>query len=169
VPPPAPHSLEFWIGGYSAVGDDHHELWKITIADGACGPPERLCGSGGAGVFWGAQSEPIQRLLIGFDNSLVEALHAAGVEEQEIPVFLGMVKARSERQLCHAAMPIMDAINLADFLVDLTKCFYRFRPGADIVGGDTDVAVVTRHERFKWIKRKHYYPQDLNRLETDHA
>jgi hypothetical protein len=26
-----------------------------------------------------------------------------------------------------------------------------------VVGGDTDVAVVTRHERFKWVKRKHLY------------
>ena len=66
-------------------------------------------------------------------------------------------------------MPIQDAINLADFLVDVTKRYFAFHPGADIVGGSTDIATVTRHEGFKWIKRKHYYPADLNPRETDHA
>ena len=67
-------------------------------------------------------------------------------------------------------MPVQDAIELAElFLTETTKSFYRFLPGADIVGGDTDIAVVTRHEGFKWIKRKHYYPAELNPLETDHA
>jgi len=71
--------------------------------------------------------------------------------------------------LVHAAMPVVDAINLADFLVDLTKRYFRFLPGADIVGGATDIATVTKHEGFKWIRRKHYYPPELNPQETDHV
>ncbi|PPD15135.1 MAG: hypothetical protein CTY25_07615 [Methylobacterium sp.] len=66
-------------------------------------------------------------------------------------------------------MPIQDAIELADFLVDVTKRYFRFKPGADTVGGDTDIAVVTRYERFKWIKRKHFYPAELNPRETGHG
>ena len=66
-------------------------------------------------------------------------------------------------------MPVQDAIELASFLTEMSKSYFRFLPGADIVGGDTDIAVVTRHEGFKWIKRKHFYPSDLNPLETDHA
>ncbi len=42
-------------------------------------------------------------------------------------------------------------------------------PGADIVGGETDIATVTKHEGFKWIRRKHYYPPELNLMETDHV
>ena len=78
-----------------------------------------------------------------------------------------MVRASSERYLYDPRMPIQDAIDLAQYLVDVAKGFSRFLPGADTVGGDTDVAVVTRHERFKWIKRKHFYPVNLN-TETDH-
>jgi hypothetical protein len=66
-------------------------------------------------------------------------------------------------------MPMRDAIELADFLVDTTKGFFRFLPGADVVGGDTDIAAVTKYEGFKWIRRKHFYPAALNPLETDHA
>ena len=65
-------------------------------------------------------------------------------------------------------MPTGDAIALADFLVGTTKQFVHFLRGADTVGGDTDLATITRHEGFKWIRRKHFYPRDLN-LETDHA
>jgi ABC-type branched-subunit amino acid transport system substrate-binding protein len=90
------------------------------------------------------------------------------MEAAEIPKLLGMVRASSVRQLSDARMPIQDAIDLTQFLVDTTKGYFRFLPGADIVGGDTDVAVVTRHERFKWIKRKHFYPAHLNPVETDH-
>jgi hypothetical protein len=79
------------------------------------------------------------------------------------------LQAKLTSQLCLPTMPVQDAIELAEYLVETTKGYYRFLPGADIVGGDTDIAVVTRHEGFKWIKRKHYYPAHLNPLETDHA
>ena len=66
-------------------------------------------------------------------------------------------------------MPVQDAIDLADFLADLTKRYVAFMPLADTVGGDTDIATFTKHEGFKWIRWKHYYSQHLNRRETDHA
>ena len=71
--------------------------------------------------------------------------------------------------LVHPAMPVQDAIDLADFLVDLTKRYLVFLPGANVVEGKTDIATVTRHDGFKWIKRKLYYPFHLNPMETDHA
>ena len=59
--------------------------------------------------------------------------------------------------------------SLLTFWQEPAKSYFRFLPGADIVGGETDIAVVTRHEGFKWVRRKHYYPSELNPLETDHA
>jgi hypothetical protein len=121
------HSLEFWVGGYS-TNSETHELRKITIINGNCDPPELLCGAGKSGIFPGGQIEPILRLVIGFDASLETALSAAGVAAKDVPPLLGMVKARSERFLCNESMPIQDAIDLADFLVDMTKRFFRFLP-----------------------------------------
>lgn len=168
-PLPAPHSLEFWVGGFSA-GSETHELWKIEIVNGTCEAPSRLCGGGQTGLCWGGQPAPIQRLLMGYDPILLaEALTVAGVSEDELPQLMSMIRSRTETHLHDAAMPIQDAIDLADFLVDLAKRYYRFLPGADTVGGDTDIAVVTRHEQFKWIKRKHFYSAALNPRETDHA
>ena len=167
APIPPPHALEFWIGGYSS-NCDMPELWKVSIVNSQCEPPMLLNAPGASSIHWGGQVEPIQRLLFGFDQTLEEALAQAGMEVAEIPKLLGMVRERSERQLTDARMPIQDAIDLAEYLADVTKGYFRFLPGADIVGGDTDIAVVTRHERFKWIKRKHFYPMHLNPRETDH-
>ena len=60
------------------------------------------------------------------------------------------------------AMPIMDAIGLAKFMVDTATNCARFRLGTDTVGGLTEIASVTRHEGFKWVQRKHYYGPELN-------
>jgi ABC-type branched-subunit amino acid transport system substrate-binding protein len=71
-------------------------------------------------------------------------------------------------QLIEPSMPTQDAIALTEFLAETVKGYVRFLPGPDTVGGSTDVAVVTKHEGFKWIRRKHYYPPSLN-VETDHV
>lgn len=82
---------------------------------------------------------------------------------------MDQLKATISTPLVHPTMPVADAIQLADFLVDVTKRYFAFLPGADIVGGETDIATVTKHEGFKWIRRKHYYPPELNLMETDHV
>ena len=59
-------------------------------------------------------------------------------------------------------MPIQDAIDLAEFLVELTIKWSRFTPGPPTVGGPIEIAAITRHEGFKWIRRKQYYSPELN-------
>ena len=59
-------------------------------------------------------------------------------------------------------MPIQDAIKFVETLVYVTIQMSKFVPGAQTVGGDIDIAVITKHEEFKWIKRKHYFNKKLN-------
>lgn len=59
-------------------------------------------------------------------------------------------------------MPIQDAIDLSEFLVNLTINYVRFNPGPGVVCGPTDIAAITKHEGFKWVKRKYYYSKQLN-------
>jgi hypothetical protein len=167
--PPAPHSLEFWIGGYGSDRSRGHEVWKIDIINGQCAAPSAMITGGATGLFVGGQTTPLNRLIGGFDNALYDVLIAGGMEAGNVNALVTHLRGNLEVQLLAPTMPVQDAIELADFLTGTCKNYYRFLPGADIVGGDTDIAVVTRHEGFKWIKRKHYYPADLNRLETDHA
>ena len=166
--PPNPHSFEFWVGG---IGSDglRGEAWKIQIENGTIRDLMLVADQQhDVRVFWGGQTSVINRLLFGFDETLPEALAATGTEQDAINAFVEGLKANSEVPLAHAAMPVQDAIAVADFLVETTKRLFAFKPGADVVGGDTDIATVTKHEGFKWIRRKHYYPHGLN-LETDHV
>lgn len=166
--PPAPHSLEFWIGGYGSDFDGEHEIWKIAIVNGACEPPTRELPDG-SGWLIGGQPNALMRLLLGYDQGLRQVLITNGMAEASVDAVIGVIQTNFAAPVVMPTMPIRDAIDLADFLVETTKRFVRFLPGADIVGGETDIAVVTKYEGFKWIRRKHFYPAALNPLETDHA
>jgi hypothetical protein len=169
---PAPageHGFEFWIGGYGSEWDGA-EIWKMVIRNGEIFPLELVVGKDSPDyVAWGGQPKPIHRLIIGFDEDLGPALEATGLAPEATQQVLDQVRQRLQTPLVSATMPVGDAIQLADFLVDLTKKYFAFLPGADLVGGATDIATVTKHEGFKWIRRKHYYHPELNPRETDHA
>lgn len=168
-PPAAPSTFEFWVGGYGANGA-RGEIWKLVIQDGNILPPQKVVkAEDDSKVSWGGQPQAINRLLIGFDANLKTALIESGLPENEADPLIEQMQQRTQTPLVHAAMPIQDAVNLADFLVDVTKRYFAFLPGADIVGGDTDMATVTKHEGFRWIRRKHYYPESLNPRETGHV
>lgn len=169
-PPPAnPHGFEFWIGGYGS-NCDNAELWKISIQNGEIEAPQLLADQHEDGqVFWGGQPKAIERLILGYDQDMGDVLVASGLPVDTVDPLLDHVQQRLMTPLVHSAMPAQDAITLADFLVEVTKRYFAFLPGADIVGGDTDIATVTKHEGFKWIRRKHYYPPELNPRETDHV
>lgn len=168
-PPPNGTGFEFWVGGYGSASDNA-ELWKIQLVGGVMLSPELIASHNEGGhVAWGGQPGPIGRLLLGFDNRLGDILVASGLDPAAVGPLMQQIQGELQTPLVHEAMPVVDAINLADFLVDLTKRYFRFLPGADIVGGATDMATVTKHEGFKWIKRKHYYPPHLNPQETDHV
>lgn len=164
-----PHGFEFWIGGYGSRCDNA-EIWKISLQDGDWLPLECVAGQDLDGhVSWGGQPQAINRLLLGYDPLIADVLVEAGLPDEVTRPLLAQIQARLATPLVHSAMPIQDAINLTEFLVDLTKRYFSFLPGADIVGGPTDIATVTKHEGFKWIRRKHHYDAALNPRETDHV
>lgn len=169
-PPPADSSVfSFWIGGYGA-DDMQGSIWNFSIANQSLvGPIEIATETDDDKVAWGGQGQAIQRLIFGFDDNLQSHLVAHGATQQDAQQILDGLRQGAQTPMVNPTMPVQDAINLADFLVDVSKQYSKFLPGPTTVGGSTDIATVTVHEGFKWIKRKHYYPLSLNRLETDHA
>jgi hypothetical protein len=59
-------------------------------------------------------------------------------------------------------MPKPELAKMAEALVNLTSIKRRVSRGMETVGGPIDVAVISQSEGFVWIKRKHYFPQELN-------
>lgn len=157
---PQKPDLGFIVSGYSS-GSALAEEYRVLIAQGECEGPTRLRAPDETGVTWNGNPEPITRLLFGFSNLTPAVLESVGLAEQ-VPAIMAALQAQQVAPLVQAAMPIEDAADLAEFLVDVTVRFVRFMPGADTVGGPVEVAAITKHEGFKWLKRKHYYSRDLN-------
>lgn len=166
--PDGPHSFELYVGGISS-GQRHGETWKISIANGDVLGPTQVVPRGETSIAWAGQPEAINRLVVGYGAGLQQVLERAGVTGPALEGLLNAIRAETTAHLVSPAMPVQDAIDLAVFLVATTIDFTKFLPGFNTVGGAIDVATVTRHEGFKWVRRKHYYSAQLNPLETDHV
>ena len=90
------------------------------------------------------------------------ALKDIGIPDDKMAESINKVRERTQIGLLTDAMPIQDAIDLAEFLVHTAIMLSRFSPGPATVGGPIEIAVITKHEGFKWIKRKHYFDQKCN-------
>lgn len=159
--PAGDHEFQFWIGGNGA-GETHGEIWRIRIVNGDAPDPEMLAAQGDFDILYDGQPEAINRIVNGYSQFLGQALVEIGLKPENLDTVLAHIETHTRAPLIAPAMPVQDAIALADFLVEVTKRYIRFLPGADTVGGDTDICVVTKHEGFKWVRRKHYYDRVLN-------
>lgn len=61
-----------------------------------------------------------------------------------------------------AMMPKQELIELAEALVSITAVEHKASSDEGTVGGPIDVAFITKHEGFVWIKRKHYFEASRN-------
>jgi hypothetical protein len=159
-------NLGFLLGGYSKPGD-LGESWSVEIQKGVPQPPRKLRPNHEVGLSWGGMTEVLQRMVVGFDPQLFQAL-AAVLQPPQNPAVLAsqlgpVLAAQLQRPLVFAPMPIQDVIDLARFFVHSAIMYSRFLPGPNIVGGPIEIAAITKHENFKWISRKHYYDQPLNK------
>lgn len=69
---------------------------------------------------------------------------------------------RKEFEGMIAMMPKMEIIELAEALISITAIERKATTDQGTVGGPIDVAFISKHEGFVWIKRKHYFDPHLN-------
>jgi hypothetical protein len=99
-------------------------------------------------------------------DSLADAIEVA--ERSFIDEFdqTGMGAIRDESQQAVEDMvefmPKQDLAEFAEALVNLSSLQRRVHSGFETVGGPIDVAVISKAEGLVWVKRKHYFPADLN-------
>lgn len=159
---PVKPDLGFIVAGYSS-GERMAEEYQIDIHGGVCEPPRLLRPKADSGLSWSGQPEAISRLILGFSPLLPTVLEQQlGAPADQLPGVVAVLQQQLVAPLVSPAMPFQDAIDLAEFLVDLTIKFSRFAPGPQTVGGPIEIAAISKHEGFKWIRRKHYFHRDLN-------
>ncbi len=161
-------TLGLLVAGYSS-GSGAGEAWLIEMTDPESRPvPVVSMPVDQGGWLAYAQTEALERLWNGIDRQ-TEALIANRVGQEVYgQVVADIVDGGRVRAPAVAAMPLADAIGLAEFMVNVTSGYTHFLLGPDTVGGPTEVASMSRHEGFRWINRKHYYDPRLNPRETNH-
>lgn len=158
APAPKFPVLGFVIAGFSA-SSYYAEVWTVeTDSTGHCHGPTLKFGPHAAGVseFWG-MPEALYRLVYGWSQETHDRLVASGLPPDVADQLL-----ISRTDLAHPGMPMQDAIDLVQYMADVTVGYVRFKVGAPSVAPPIDIAAITRHQGFKWVARKHFYEADLN-------
>jgi len=152
----------FLIAGY-APNSMNAEEYLVEIKSGKCDEPVLLRKEDDVGITWRGEGEALRRLLLGISSKTEHVLKETGkLDENTMAKVVDQLKPGIEDSLITPAMPLQDGIDLAEFLVKTTIMYSRYTAGAPTVGEPVEIAAITRHEGFKWIKRKHYYSQELN-------
>ena len=154
-------SLGFLVAGYSKKCE-HPEMFLINITKGEIEKPKELNANDPLAISWFGETIFLSRFLLCMDESLINILEENDLDEQKIGSIIQDCNERLQLPLGVPAMPIQDAIDLVKFLAEFSVNSSRFSPGPQTIGGAIDIAVITKHEGFKWIQRKHYYDNDLN-------
>jgi hypothetical protein len=164
---PSKPALGFIVAGYGS-GSEMAEEYEIDFAEGSgqCTDPRQLRPTTESGLTWSGEPEAITRLVMGYGTSLPDVLSQNfGLTIDQLQPAMDVIGGALQAPLVLPPMPIQDAIELAEFLVDATIKYTRFAIGGPTVGGPIEVAAITKHEGFKWVRRKHYYNDTLNPLE----
>jgi hypothetical protein len=159
-------NIGFLLGGYSKPGD-LGESWSVEVQKGVPQLPKKLRPDHEVGLSWGGQTEVLQRMIVGFSPQLFDVLAKVTQPQQNSAVLKSQLEkvlaANLQANLVFPPMPIQDVIDLARFFVHSAIMFSRFSMGANIVGGPIEIAAITKHENFKWVSRKHYWHQEVNK------
>jgi hypothetical protein len=154
--------LGFIVAGYSARAQLADEF-QIDIQDGKCNGPRLLRKREESGMTWAGEPEAVNRLVTGVGSAMPNILKQNfGVPEEEVNQALAIIHQTMQVPMILPAMPLQDAIDLADFMVDLTIKFARFRVGAPTVGGPIEIAAISKQEGFRWVQRKYYFSRKMN-------
>jgi hypothetical protein len=152
--------LGFVIAGYSS-NSSLAEEWKIDMNTDGCKGPYSVRNKDEVGINCNGEPEAIQRLYAGYSSYLPYILNEAKIDKNKIDEIIRSC-SKLMAPMITPAMPIQDAIDLTKFFIETTIKFSRFTPGPQTVGGPIEIAAITKHEKFKWIDRKHYFDYSIN-------
>lgn len=154
--------MGFMVAGYSA-GKRESEVWTFEIDGAGKSTVNEVFPVGLTGIEARGQPEALLRLLNGWSPRIHEGLVRSGIPAADALTFL---QSQAMEPLVQPGMPIQDAIDLVRYLIEVTAGFVRFIPGAPSVHEPIDIAALTYHENFRWVRRKHFFSAELNPLTT---
>ena len=101
-------------------------------------------------------------------NMMIDILYKAQNKHPNLNIafdrFIGDIKRNNRTPILTSLqfLPKDELSNFAESLINLTSLKRKVQDGLETVGGDVDVAIITKGEGFIWTKRKHYFNAELN-------
>jgi hypothetical protein len=155
TPAPERPALGFLLGGYShgEFFADEFSYEFPNSADWEIVTPNQPDGSPAFGVHWFGMTDALIRLMLGFDAQAMEELVRRGADINIVRQW--MMDRVSALPIIFDGMPLQDAIDFAEYVVQVVIGRFRFGQGPPLCGGDVDIAVVTP-DAFRWAQRKQW-------------
>lgn len=155
-------NLTYWVFGYSS-GRPLPELWGVYVNGKDSPEPALIAGEDVCCPNWAGEVEVLNRLILGLPSAFVDSAAKNEMEAAVATDLMDKVRRDFYEPFVLPAMPVQDAIDLAQYLVETTAGFVRFSiRRLKTVGGPVEIAAITKHEGFKWVRRKHFYDVALN-------
>lgn len=105
-----------------------------------------------------ASDEELKKMLENLNTPLVKSLE----EFKSLSKNFRMLHfARPVIQMV-TVLPKEELAHMAEALISLTSMKRRVSAEMETVGGPVDVALISKEDGFIWVKRKHYFDQELN-------
>ena len=134
------------------------ETWSIRFDGLDPIKPELVWGEDEYGLSWEGQAGCINRLLGDVPHS---GFNEAEAQLAEVSLYNqnssdAPTDEMDSPMLVTPGMPLLDAVDVARFLMETSLAFERLRADRQLktIGGPVDLAVITRHEGFRWVQRK---------------
>ena len=145
-------AMTFIVAGFND-GEAYGRVYLIEIPSTPT-PIEQHGKPGEFGITWGGQREFVDRLLRGYDPRLPEliknALHLKPTQMSELMKVLRPLQMSTPVQM----LALQDCVNLAIFFIRTTIEAQELSVGVRGVGGEIDVATVTRRDGLQFVQRK---------------
>ena len=143
----------FLVGGYDD-GQPYGRVFEFSIPQSPA-PLERYPETGSFGITYGGQREYVDRLTQGFDDSLPGILKERfSLSDSDSDQLRQDLRQNLALRIPYQFLPLQDCVDLSIFLIRTTISIQDWIVGVRGVGGEIDVATVTRTEGFKPVQRK---------------
>lgn len=141
------------VAGYSQ-GEFFPEVWRFVLPFDSEGVVHNqrpdVEGKPDFGASWFGGTDAIVRLHWGRDDAVIKIISERfGLSEDDVRDAL----APLQYQIPFSLMPLQDAIDYANYMLNVAIGRFRFVLGPELCGGQIEIAAITPKE-FDWISRK---------------
>lgn len=144
--------MTFMVGGFDP-GGAYGKVYNFGIPTNP--NPTRMDKDNEFGMNWGGQLEVANRLIHGFDPRAIEIIKSScNLSNDQTTQIHAALSSNLQYPIPYQVLPLQDCVDLAIFLIRTTIMAQRLAVGIRGVGGEIDVAVITRTKGFDFIKQK---------------